>query len=68
MGKEETIPEGNAEKGAKVFKQKCAQCHTVTKVSSKEKLWYKSSFLIALVSQFDMANCFKLHWKYVCSC
>jgi mono/diheme cytochrome c family protein len=31
--KEENIPAGNAEKGAKVFKQKCAQCHTVNKVS-----------------------------------
>lgn len=33
MGKEETIPEGDAEKGAKIFKQKCAQCHTLDKVS-----------------------------------
>lgn len=23
------VPEGNAKKGAKVFKSKCAQCHTV---------------------------------------
>ncbi|CAB4008274.1 cytochrome c [Paramuricea clavata] len=32
--KEENIPAGNAEKGAKVFKQKCAQCHTVNKGGS----------------------------------
>ena len=25
------IPEGNCEKGAKIFKMKCAQCHTVVK-------------------------------------
>ena len=29
------IPEGNVEKGAKIFKQRCAQCHTVEKVSNK---------------------------------
>jgi hypothetical protein len=26
------IPEGDPTKGAKVFKQRCAQCHTVEKV------------------------------------
>jgi len=25
------IPEGDAEKGAKLFKAKCAQCHSITK-------------------------------------
>ena len=28
------IPVGDATKGAKIFKTKCAQCHTVEKVSS----------------------------------
>ena len=27
------IPEGDAAKGAKLFKTRCAQCHTVEKVS-----------------------------------
>ncbi|XP_046845288.1 cytochrome c, somatic-like [Xenia sp. Carnegie-2017] len=31
MVTQQTIPQGDAEKGAKVFKQKCAQCHTVHK-------------------------------------
>eukprot|EP01066_Platyproteum_vivax_P009213 Platyproteum_vivax@DN403_c0_g1_i1.p1 len=26
-----TVPEGNAKKGAKLFKSKCAQCHTIVK-------------------------------------
>lgn len=25
------VPEGNAKKGAKIFKSKCAQCHTIEK-------------------------------------
>jgi len=25
------VPEGNAKKGAKIFKAKCAQCHTIDK-------------------------------------
>ena len=29
------IPAGDATKGAKVFKTKCAQCHTVEAVSEK---------------------------------
>lgn len=29
-----SVPAGDATKGAKVFKQKCAQCHTVEKVTS----------------------------------
>merc|ERR1712002_1308242 len=28
-GKKEEVPAGDATKGAKIFKQKCAQCHTV---------------------------------------
>lgn len=28
------MPEGDVAKGAKVFKQRCAQCHTYEKVSS----------------------------------
>eukprot|EP00389_Voromonas_pontica_P013193 GDKH01020358.1.p3 GENE.GDKH01020358.1~~GDKH01020358.1.p3 ORF type:complete len:116 (-),score=31.88 GDKH01020358.1:404-751(-) len=24
-----TVPEGNAKKGAKIFKSKCSQCHTI---------------------------------------
>jgi len=28
------IPEGDAAKGAKIFKQRCAQCHTVEAVSA----------------------------------
>lgn len=28
------IPAGDATKGAKIFKTKCAQCHTVEKVRS----------------------------------
>ncbi|GIX60751.1 cytochrome c, putative [Babesia caballi] len=34
MGKPEpnvTVPAGDAQKGAKLFKSKCAQCHTVNK-------------------------------------
>lgn len=27
------IPDGDVAKGAKIFKQRCAQCHTVEKVS-----------------------------------
>ena len=27
------IPEGDATRGAKIFKQRCAQCHTTEKVS-----------------------------------
>ena len=26
-----TLPEGDAKKGAKIFKAKCAQCHTIEK-------------------------------------
>jgi len=26
-----TVPDGNAKKGAKIFKAKCAQCHTIDK-------------------------------------
>lgn len=29
----EDIPAGDATKGAKIFKTKCAQCHTVEKVN-----------------------------------
>ena len=29
------IPAGDAEKGAKIFKQRCAQCHTTEAVSFK---------------------------------
>merc|ERR1739838_101780 len=29
MGKKSKVKEGSAEKGAKIFKQKCAQCHTI---------------------------------------
>ena len=28
-----SVPEGDMAKGAKIFKQRCAQCHTVEKVS-----------------------------------
>ena len=34
MAREEpsvTLPEGDAKKGAKIFKAKCAQCHTIEK-------------------------------------
>ena len=30
------IPAGDAEKGAKIFKQRCAQCHTTEAVSSSK--------------------------------
>ena len=33
------IPEGDAAKGAKVFKQRCAQCHTVEAVSNFKCLY-----------------------------
>lgn len=36
------VPEGNAKKGAKVFKAKCAQCHTLNKggaVKQGPNLW-----------------------------
>jgi len=39
MGKPEpsvTVPDGNANKGAKLFKAKCAQCHTVEKDGSNK--------------------------------
>lgn len=42
MGKDE-IPQGSAEKGAKVFKQKCAQCHTVNKVLLWRPICYKAA-------------------------
>ena len=29
------VPAGDAEKGAKIFKQRCAQCHTTEAVSKK---------------------------------
>ena len=34
MGKKDSgeIPQGDATKGAKVFKQRCLQCHSVEKV------------------------------------
>ena len=35
----EGIPDGDATKGAKIFKTKCAQCHTVEAVR-KLFLWY----------------------------
>lgn len=28
-----SVPEGDAAKGAKIFKQRCAQCHTTEKVT-----------------------------------
>ena len=39
MGKKgggDKIPDGDASKGAKVFKQRCAQCHTVEQVTIKQ--------------------------------
>jgi cytochrome c len=34
-GGDSTIPEGNAEAGKKVFKQRCAQCHEVASTATK---------------------------------
>lgn len=33
-----TMPEGDAAKGAKLFKTRCAQCHTVESVTSMIRL------------------------------
>ena len=30
-----SVPDGDIAKGAKIFKQRCAQCHTVEKVSTR---------------------------------
>ena len=38
------IPEGDATKGAKIFKTKCAQCHSVEKVSGVGKVPRSHSF------------------------
>lgn len=45
-----SVPAGDATKGAKVFKQKCAQCHTVEKVTSNTGTITQAGFFVYLLS------------------
>lgn len=52
----EGIPDGDATKGAKIFKTKCAQCHTVEAVRNFYDMSGSSSKPLPLLNQGS--NCF----------
>ena len=53
----EGIPDGDATKGAKIFKTKCAQCHTVEAV---RKFYDMIGFLMCNLPLLNQgSNCFK---------
>ena len=52
------IPEGNPANGAKIFKQRCAQCHTVEEVTTLVLLvWLDWLVFVLVVPSFKCLSC-----------
>ncbi len=48
-----SVPEGDAAKGAKIFKQRCAQCHTTEKVNYSSQSVMEALVFVCLSVTYD---------------
>lgn len=54
MASFDEAPPGNADTGAKIFKTKCAQCHTVDKGAGHKQGMMKLIFVDMLMDSFNL--------------
>ena len=52
------IPKGDPANGAKIFKQRCAQCHTTEKVSD---MWHNDYFHGTMIIFMAIKKCLQTH-------